>query len=290
MDKRTLMVYVVAFTVLGCGKTKTLPWQASIQQAEITGAEFTYCVAMAIREAIPHANVNVDKPLKITVELDTGHSLCNLDNAWLECATEPEIRIDVVMRHVEALKTAFAAGAGHHLDLKDIVPIVKDKTWIDEVTGQGMQVYREQLAADLFVTYAVDGSNQLRFVDQHEFAAFDLPVEEIRKHALSNLVARLPKVERLGQGPLYMLAAGGTFESSLLLLSSIWGEQAKAVDGRVVVAVPSRELLLFTGENAHEAVQQMRSIVADIQADGNYLISETILVRDQDRWVPLVDE
>ena len=87
-----------------------------------------------------------------------------------------------------------------------------------------------------------------------------------------------------------MLVAGGTFEASLLLISNVWDDQDVAVDGRVVVAAPARDLIMFTGENAVEAVQQMRRTVEDIHIGGSYLISKTILVRDNGEWVPLVED
>lgn len=290
MIKPTLVICSLVLPLLGCAK-KANPqrWQTSIQQTKLTGDQFTQLVVAAIREALPDANVQVDQPLRIQVETDAGQSVCNLDNAWRECATDPEIRVDVVIRHVEALQRAFAAGV-QPLDLKDVVPVVRDERWIRQVRSQGMQVYHERLAADLFVTYAVDASEQLRFVNQDEFLAFKLSPEDMRRIALSNLADRLPKVQRLGEGPLYMLAAGGTFESSLLLLPGVWEEQQEAVDGRLLVAVPSRELLLFTGENSQDAVRHMRRTVANILSGGNYLISDTILVRERNRWTALPDE
>ena len=41
--------------------------------------------------------------------------------------------------------------------------------------------------------------------------------------------------------------AGGTFEASLLLLDDLWQEHDDAVDSRLLVAIPSGEILLFTG-------------------------------------------
>ena len=95
---------------------------------------------------------------------------------------------------------------------------------------------------------------------------------------------RLPKIERYGDGPLYMLAAGGTLEASLLLMADIWQDLEVAVDGRLVAAAPSRDLLMFTGENASEAVQQMRDMVAKIHRDETYLVSRELLIRNNNRW------
>lgn len=288
MNKCRLLICLAILILLGCGKKpRSRPWQISIQEKNLSAAQFTDNVAVAIHEGIPSAKATVDETLVLTVRIGGTESLCNLENAWRDCAAEPAGRVDVVTRHVDALRSAFSSTNQDSISLEEIVPVIKDKTWLDETARQGMQIYHEQLAADLFVTYAADGPSQLRFIDQKEFMSFGLSAAKMRINALSNLASRLPKIERLGEGPLYMLTAGGTFESSLLLLANIWKEQEKAVDGRIVVAVPSRELILFTGENAHEAVQQMRSTVADIQTDGNYLISATILLRDNDRWVPL---
>lgn len=275
--------------ILGCGK-KTQPWQTRVQQPKLDSAEFTAIVADAIREAVPTAKVQIDESLAIAVQSGDSESSFYLDNAWRECRDDPEIRVDVVMRQLEALEdgiTAMQSNAPPNLEY--IVPVIKDKRWLDQSGKQGLQVYREPLAADFFVTYAEDGPSQLRFVNSEEFEAFEMKADELRAKAVENLGSRLTTVERHGEGPLYMLVAGGTFEASLLLLPDVWSDQQPAVDGRIVVGVPSRDLVLFTGENASEAIQQMRTAVKNVHVDGNYLISQTLLVLDQGRWIPYDD-
>jgi uncharacterized protein YtpQ (UPF0354 family) len=175
-------------------------------------------------------------------------------------------------------------GEKRPLKIDDIVPLIKGSKWLAESDSQGMNVHRENVAADLFVVYGEDGPDYLRFVNRDAYAELGLSAKVMRATALDNLRARLPKIERFGEGPVYMLAAGGTFESSLLLMPEVWKDVDEAVDGRVIAATPSRDLLMFTGENALEAISEMRQMAEKIHRDGNYLVSKELLMLSDGVW------
>lgn len=288
--KHPVISILILVAFVGCGR-KQPSWQTRIQQSDLSAAQFTEIVADAARATLPGAQVEILDSLKLNVSAETGDCVCHLDNAWQECRSNETTRVEVVTRHLHTMESAFQSAAHKHVvDINKIVPMLKSILWIDECKRQGLSIYHEQLAADVYVVYAEDGADQFAFVNEETFQSFGLSPVQLRRKSLANLAARLPEPERHGEGPLYMLVAGGTYEASLLLVDDVWENQDPAVDGRMVVAVPARDLVLFTGENATEAVQQMETIVDDIHSDGNYLISRTTFVREGNQWLPLQSE
>lgn len=262
-------------------------WRQQVQSPDLTAEEFTQAFATAISESLSGVRVEVAGPLAVDFDSEWGEGTCHLDNAWQECLHTPDARADVLRRQLRALReTLEREQKPATVNIEQIVPVIKARSWAASVADLGGDPARYPLAADIVVAYAEDGADQLRFLSANEMEALNLPSEQLAATAVENLRSRIDNIRRIGEGPLYMLAAGGTFEASLLLMESVWDDQEKSVDGRIVVAVPSRELILFTGENSTSAIQQMRSAVNDIHTDGSYLISRKLLLRDGKRWIP----
>ena len=65
-----------------------------------------------------------------------------------------------------------------------------------------------------------------------------------------------------------MLSAGGDYVASLLLLEEVWQECKSSVDGDVIAAVPTRDVLLFTGSSSHEGIVALRKSVDRLEQTG----------------------
>ena len=266
------------------------PWQDRIVNSELSAADFSQVIAEVIEETPECKSAKVVAPLKLSATLSNGEADLNLETLWSECREQTNLRVDVVERYLAGVGQTFTRLASNAPpDIERIVPLVKSRTWLNYAKEKGIDVHQELLVGDLIVVYAEDGPEQLRYVSQTECEAIGISDEDMRAITVRNLKSRLPDVKRHGEGPLYMLTAGGTFESSLILFSSLWDGLEDVVDGRIVVATPSRDLLMFTGENADEAMQEMRELAEETYLDGSYAISNELLVRDDGRWVPWAD-
>jgi|GEM_PF-2052083 len=266
------------------------PWQDRIVNAELTPEAFSELVAEVLAETSECKNAKVVGPMKLSATLSNGEADLNLESVWSDCRNQTDLRVDVVERYLAGVAQTFTRLASNAPpDVEQIVPLIKSKRWLEHAKQQGIDVYQQLLVSDLIVVYAEDGTEQLRYVSRAECEAIGVSDEDMRAITVRNLKSRLPDVKRHGKGPLYMLTAGGTFESSLILFSSFWDSVEDVVDGRIVVATPSRDLLMFTGENASEAVQEMRELAEETYQDGSYAISKALLVREDGRWVPWSD-
>jgi len=75
-----------------------------------------------------------------------------------------------------------------------------------------------------------------------------------------------------------MISAGGDYEASLLLIDDIWSAGQIKVDGDIVVAIPAKDVLLFTGSCNRKGLKAVRELVAKFVAQQRYTVSDALFV------------
>ena len=176
------------------------------------------------------------------------------------------------------------------------VPLVKaDLT--DTDTGPALYVegpdepILERFAPGLLIAYGMDRGDHFELVARKHCEAARIEPEDLRPLAVTNLRRMLPAIERHGEGPAYMLVAGGELESSLLLLDDLWDGQASAVSGTLVAAVPTRDVLLFTGAASPEGVAAVHASIERLYASPPDRPLSTMLYRRCDAgWEPFEEQ
>jgi uncharacterized protein YtpQ (UPF0354 family) len=261
----------------GCSKSDVL-----------TPGQFTNEFAQELRKASPELKVEVVKDMELKVTTANGReSTSFLDNAYDTYKLDPKSKQEVIQKFVAAgLNTVASLGKSEAVDRKLIVPVVKDRPWLEE-TRQALlargakklpeHVY-EDLNADLIILYAEDSPKNIRYVGPKDLEDAHIGRKELRTLACENLKRLLPKIERHGTNGLFMIVAGGDYEASLLLLDSIWDDMKKEVRGDVVVAIPSRDLLLVTGSEDSQGVEKVKKMVDESFANGAYRLTKKLFV------------
>ena len=148
------------------------------------------------------------------------------------------------------------------------------------------QVASEHLCGDLWIVYAEDLPDRTSSLKKDRLQSAGIADDELLNLAKDNLRRILPPAQRHGDGPWYMVTAGGDYTASLLLFDGLWDDLADSVEGDVVAVAPSRDVLLYTGspEFRRRVSQRSGSVLLEILATGNYLISETLIMRVVGRW------
>jgi uncharacterized protein YtpQ (UPF0354 family) len=83
-----------------------------------------------------------------------------------------------------------------------------------------------------------------------------------------------------------MMTAGGDYEASLLLDVGIWtGGQIK-VDGEIVVAIPSRDMLLITGSNSQAGIAKISKLAEHTLKVAPYRLTSQLFVFRDGKFVP----
>ena len=143
----------------------------------------------------------------------------------------------------------------------------------------------EQLVADLLVAYAFDQPTVFTMVANRDLERLDLDMRQLREIALTNLrrMIPLPELKEVYAG-VGLITCGGDFEATTLLLDEVWKQIAGMVEGDLTVAVPARDVVLFTGSTNHDGLAFMRSKVSEILETGDHILTRHFLVRREGEW------
>ena len=142
----------------------------------------------------------------------------------------------------------------------------------------------EDFSPDLIILYAEDSPKNIRYLGPKDLELAKIQRPELRALACANLKRLLPKIERHGTNGLYMITAGGDYEASLLLLDSIWSGGEMDVKGEVVVAIPTRDLLLVTGSQNPQGIEKMKQMVKEASTSGSYRLTQKLFVYRSGRF------
>ena len=246
----------------------------------LTPPAFTDEFARALTRARPSANVSVAGDLKLTIkETDGLVRNIQLSNAYNEYKLDPQ-RFDDLVGNFAAIFWQPADQAAAGLDRTRIIPVIKDRQWLDELhntlkaKGVAQQHLADRFNDELVIVYAQDDPNRMRYLTTQE--DFGLSREELRSLAVANLKRVLPKIEMGRVGDVALMSAGGNYEASLLLIDDIWSSGQIQVNGDIVVAIPTRDALLVTGSRSRSGLKLVRELTAKFKAQGPYELTDTL--------------
>jgi len=302
-------LFVVAnlaiLSLSGCNRAETFDtapfnaaqWEKQLKSPKLTEAQFTRLYAQAVAAELKNASVKITGPREVSVKLPDGTEFKSfLDNAWTEAVNAPAARPDICRRYLKALSASFPGMSKDSgpPDPNSIVAVIRDATFLQELKRLGAttttnRVVSEPLAAEIHVLYASDREGGIAYLSEGDRLKLNLELPALRKLAMANLKRLLPELKRHGAGPVFLLVADGNYESSLLLAEKLWDDQASVVQGNIVAAVPTRDVLMFTGSKSSEGIQELRAAVKKIHAEGSHAISKTLLVRRNGQWEQFSD-
>ncbi len=279
-------VLVVLGICSGCSKTKVL-----------TPSEFTSECVKALQERSPSLKIEVVRDLELRLTGSDGHEFGSfLYNIYDLYRQDPIAKATLIDR-VVATALEITTGTHDGVDRTCIVPIIKDRPWLEEsrqrsvtlgAEGTPEQVY-EDFNQDLIILYGEDSEKNICYFTLKDLEAAKIERRGLRELACENLKRLLPKVELHGSSGSYMITAGGTYEASLLLLDSIWRNEQLDVRGDIVVAIPTRDLLLVTGSEDAEGLAKVKETVRDAYSTSAYRLTPKLFVRRDGRFVEFED-
>jgi len=250
---------------------------------------FTEEIAKAIQTAVPSAKVWIERELEVEITYSNGQNvLAELTTSYNVYRGEPERLKSIIDLHIERLKTDEYAKGQIRLDHSKIVPVVKNRKWLEDaerrIKAAGVKQTQlvDDFVDDLVVAYAEDTDKIFRYIARHEYKG---RWENLRSLALDNLKRVAPKIQIQSVTKDVMgVSAGDDYTSSLLVVNGLWSSPERfRAKGDVVVAIPSRELILATGtENGK--VSEFRRYVANVYARGQFPLSQTLLVYRNGRF------
>lgn len=206
-----------------------------------------------------------------------------LDNLWLKYKESLEDRSELIEKYVRL--TQVLGQEDPPLDKQNVVAMIKDSQYL-HVGGQETQLLTEHLCGDLWIVYAEDRPETIKTIKPEALLTAGIDKSELRALAVENLKRILPSSEIHGGGPWYLLRAGNDYVASVILLDSMWDEICATgmVAGDVVAAIPTRDVLMFTGSDSNDGIAAIRKRAGEISKSGPHAISDTLIVRRSGTW------
>lgn len=256
---------------------------------------FVEKVLEEFRSKAPGQKVRIAGELHLEIETSDGEEIqVFLHNAYKSYRAYPDTRDEIIEIYTSAW-TSPAVASEHEFDAARIVPVVKDAYFIAGLRQSVLsrranlddweEPAHEALNRELMIVYAEDSETTMRFISEQDLEALGFDATNRLERAVKNLKALLPPLEAQGGAGIYLLSAGGDYETSLLLFDSLWESGQLEVKGEIVAAVPARGLLIVTGSEDAQGLQSMKAIVAEASAVEAYPLTDRLFVYRDGRFV-----
>ncbi len=220
------------------------------------------------------------KELEIRTKFNENEHTHFLDNAYNEYEGDEKSKKEVIGRYVKSAIELYKPKPTFSID--QVVPVIKHQRYIDEIlrlTGKNeVSTLYEKYNSELYIFYARDLENSISYISKEDAENYNIELKGLKELAIENLMNRISNIERQGENGYYMLTAGGDYEASLILESSIWTDENFDVEGEIIIGIPSRDVLLITGSQNIEGVQKLVTSIKEITNSGSYVISEKMYI------------
>ncbi len=216
------------------------------------------------------------------VEPDGSKMQIFLHNLRSECERYPEERAEIIERYFRVLG---AENDDADATTDDIVALVRDAEYIAYVKAEDIDTVTQHLVGDLWIVYAVDRPESTSVLSVDVMTRLGLLHKDLRKLGVANLRRLLSDLETIRVGEfLELTSESSVYLAGALLLDDTWDQAETLVEGDVVVALPARDTLLFTGALNPAGLSGLRQAVDSVFSDGDHLISRTLLRRIDGQW------
>lgn len=294
---------VLTFSISDNGELLRQAREEGGPDAPLTPGELTGLVRARLLSQIDEVEIATEGPLGLVINHGNGgEAVFSLEGLWkaLPDATQPLQAL--VTECTRQIQRRFATASEHPPEeetrsLAERVRLaLRGPSEVDDLNallaGQGEAVAAEPFGSGLWVVYLLDHPHVLEPMTWSEARSVSPDSEALRALALQNLRAHCLPLERIGDGPAYMIECQEGYETGLLLLPELWDAEAERLasrgqPGRVVVCAPARDVLLVTAEGSPEGLLELRAIADEIMAEGDHTLSDQCFAWTDGAWQPL---
>lgn len=124
----------------------------------------------------------------------------------------------------------------------NIVPVIKPKSFLNASANMGGPAVspgiHEMYNDELVILYAMDLPNNVRGLSESDLTTLGIAKESLLEVSINNLVNLLQNIQVKNSNGLFMVMAGGTYESSLILHPGVIHEENFKVMPNLVKITP----------------------------------------------------
>jgi uncharacterized protein YtpQ (UPF0354 family) len=267
---------VLLVLAMGCGS-------APAQDVPKGKAAFTEYVAEQFRREMGGEAVVVKGPLRLAI----GGMQANLDRIFGYCSQTTTGCEREISNYVEGIAQVNKEGTAPPTR-ETVRVIVRTRAYVAAAWAampkHARRLDPRKLAGGLVMLPAIDMPRTIRSATLADSDGLGLSSDEIFELGLANLRAQLrplmevASVAKPGQIGHF---SSDIYDSSRLALHESWSPLAKAHGGKLIVAVPATNAVLYIGDDAPVAIDAFRLLVKNVWARTANPLSTELL-----RWTP----
>lgn len=258
----------------------------------LSPSEYTkeYASALEAEDRDLRVILKADMELKV-INKEGKETTTFLDNSYKEYSQRPKDKALIVRKYIAAFLESRIQAAT--VDRSRITPVIKDRAWLAEVeasmkergAGKAFDNVHEDLNDELVIVYAEDSPKNLRYLGPKDLEVLALRPEDLKPLAINNLRAILTDIQIQGGDGVWMITAGGDYETSLILFDELWNGSRLKVDGDYVISVPARDMLLVTGTQNREGIKKIKALAEKIVLEAPYHLTADLFAYHAGKFV-----
>jgi len=280
MNKLIVTLFLLAITA-GTGSS------ANAEAVPVAEPEFTEYVAQAARNRVGESPVLV----KGTLTLSMGGFQMNLDRIYRFCVSNSEkcnVTIDQYIDGVIEVQKQL----NMPVEVKSVMLILRSSDYISRVQaslhGEGSLIQMKPFVEGLVLVAALDTPRTTRPLSERDAKKLNLTQDQLIDLGSQNLAASLkPLSERtkpVKSGQIGSIT-GSIFEVSRIALHSQWETLAKEQGGKLLVSLPTTDLVLFVADDSPTAIDALRTLSNNVASKSPNPLNPKIVLRwDSDGW------
>ncbi len=282
----SLLAVALLFS-LSCAKRESSP------QDQAADGPTGFDVDTEARAALADAGCTVTGQAGRVVHATCGDvkqsfDLTNVDLTVASAGSRDE-KVKVVGEFVEHLVSAGATSSPSQPPLADLRPALKTRAALDasmarvppEIRAKA-SIPAKPLVGDILVVVMVDRADTASLVTAMNLEKWHTTVAPLFERALQNLDAVAREPHRVDVG-VFAIDGKDTYEAARILSPTQRAMFEKALGGKAIFAIPSREDLAAAKRTDAAAVRALRAY-ATKQATGPYALTTDLFALDGDAW------
>lgn len=231
-----------------------------------------------------HPEIRVEFVSDSEIRFGEGGSL-HLHNLWVQCEKEPENRAEIVDRYVRILAPSVEERMNDIILREAVIPLVRDAVYRTCVKEEDWDLITRHIVGDLWIVFALDLPESMIVLSANQLSELAMDADELLQRAIQNVEQKLGQLEFSPYAEFYTFTcADALYASSTLLLDYVWDQAAELLGDDVVVAVPARDTVIFTGAKNKEGLRQVREQATYVVTNGHHTITDTLFRRVGGEW------
>lgn len=170
-----------------------------------------------------------------------------------------------------------------------IIPAIKNSRYLSSVEtisdgSADAQPISQPLVGDLVLTYAIDIGSGYVALSKQSAEEFNISVDNLRQTAEVNALSALMHTRIFPEEKVSRLACPDNMMACGMLFPELWKQIEGAAGGRVVIAVPDRDTILYARADDPEAIDALKQRLSAFNFDETHALSDLLFIRNDSGW------